>query len=77
MKAEKKGCDILLVFQDAGVALAKICEFDNDNDAIHLAYAAKIVRNQMFEEAKSFFGFSALSRRVCAISFAYPSDHDT
>ena len=59
MRAQKNGHDILLAFEeDVGAALVKICESDNDNDAIHLARAAKIVRSQMFGEAKSFTGFS-------------------
>ena len=59
MRAQKNGRDILLAFEeDVGAALVKICESDNDNDAIHLARAAKIVRSQMFGEAKSFTGFS-------------------
>ena len=36
-------------------ALAKACEIDSDSDAIILARAAKIVRNHMFEDAKSPF----------------------
>ena len=59
MQAQKKGREVLLAFEeDIGTALAKVCEFDSDNDAIHLARAAKIVRNHMFGEAKSFTGFT-------------------
>lgn len=58
MRAQKKGRDILLAFEDVGAALATMCELDSDNDAIHLARATKIVRSQLFEEANSFSGFS-------------------
>ena len=59
MRAQKNGRDIFLAFEeDVGAALAKVCESDNDSDAIHLAHAAKNFRNQMFGEAKSFTGFS-------------------
>ena len=59
MRAQKNGRDIFLAFEeDVGAALAKVCESNNDSDAIHLAHAAKIVRNQMFGVAKSFTGFS-------------------
>ena len=52
-------------FEDEiGTALAKACEFDSDNEAVHLARAAKIVRSHM-------------SERVCAIPIACPSEHDT
>ena len=40
--------------EDIGTALAKACEFDSDNAAIHLAHA---VRSQMFGKAKPFNGF--------------------
>ena len=43
--------------EDVGDAIAKACEMDSDNDAIHLARAAEIVRRQMFGEAKPFIGF--------------------
>ena len=58
MKAQKKGRDVLLAFEDdIGNALAKACELDSDNKAIHLARAANIVRNHMFGKSKSFSGF--------------------
>ena len=58
MCAQKKGRDVLMAFEeDIGTALVKAPEFDSANDAIHLACAAKIVRNHMFRKAKSFTGF--------------------
>ena len=58
MQAQKQGRDILMAFEeDIGTALAKACEFDSDNDAIHLARATKIVRSHMFGKAKPFNGF--------------------
>ena len=49
MQAQKIGREVLLAFEEEiGTALAKACELDSDNDAIHLACAAKIVRNHMF-----------------------------
>ena len=46
MQAQKKGSDIMVFEEDIGSALAKACEFDSDDDAIHLAHAAKIVRRE-------------------------------
>ena len=75
MQAQKKGRDILMAFEeDIGTALAKACEFDTDSDAIHLARAAKIVRNHMFGKAKPFTGFPT---RFCAISIACSSEYDS
>ena len=34
--------------EDIGLALGKACEQDSDNDAVHLACTAQIVRTQMF-----------------------------
>ena len=45
--------------EDIGIAFAKACEFDSDNDAIHLARAAIIVRNHIFGNVKLFTGFPA------------------
>ena len=50
MLAQSKGRDVLLVFdEDVGYALGKACEKDTDNDAVHLARAAQIVRRHMFD----------------------------
>ena len=44
MQAQNRGRDVLFAFEeDIGAALTKACEFDSDNDAIHLACAAKTV----------------------------------
>jgi len=49
MRTQKKGRDVLLVFEkDVGFAMAKACELDSDTDSIHLARAAKVVCKQMF-----------------------------
>ena len=51
MRAQTKGRDILLVFEeDVGAALTKACELDSDNDVAHLARAAQTVRRHMVEE---------------------------
>ena len=34
--------------KDIGAALAKACEFDSVNDAIHLPHAARIVHGHIF-----------------------------
>ena len=79
MRAQKKGRYVLMTFEeDIGPALTKSCEFDSYSDAIHLACAANIVRNQMFGKAKLFFGVSSwLSKRVCSPLTASLSKHDT
>ena len=57
MEAHKQGRDIVLVCnEDVGSALSKACEHDGDNDAIHLARAANIVRRDMFKMKNQFSG---------------------
>ena len=57
LQAHLKGTDILLAFQDdIGPALAKACEKDMDNDAVHLARAAQIVRRHIFDQSTPFNG---------------------
>ena len=41
---------------DVGAALSKVCEHDADNDAVHLARAANIVRRDMFKMKQKFSG---------------------
>lgn len=49
LKAYTKGRDLLLIFEDAvGGALEKACGENQDNDALHLARAARVVRKEMF-----------------------------
>ena len=58
MRAYTKGGDVLMAFEDdIGSALAKACEQDNKEDAMHIARAAHIVRRHIFGEAKPFNGF--------------------
>ena len=58
MRTHNKRRDILMAFEEyVGAALAKDCELDSDNDAIHLARAAQIMRRHMLGEAKPFNGF--------------------
>ena len=48
----------MLTFEDdIGTALSKACELESDNEAIHLARAAKIVCQHLFEKTKPFDGF--------------------
>ena len=60
--------------EDIGTALAKACEFDSDNEAIHPARAARIIRSHIFGKAKPFT--SRLRKRICANHSACPSEHD-
>ena len=58
MRAYTKGRDVLMAFEhDIGTALAKACELDDNEDAMHIARAAQIVRRHIFDEAKPFNGF--------------------
>ena len=41
---------------DIGDALKKACYHDSDNDAMHLAQAAKVVRKEIFGQAFPFNG---------------------
>ena len=71
MRAQKKGRDVLMAFEeDIGSALAKACEFDSDNDAIHLARAAKIVRNHMFGKAKPFTGSQQVVKKNLCLPYS-------
>ena len=57
MNAHKQGCDVVLVsIEDVGAALRKACEHDTDNDAVHLARAANIVRRDMLKMKQDFSG---------------------
>ena len=57
MEAHKLGRDVVLIFsEDVGCALHKVCEYDADNDAVHLARAAKIVRRDMSKIRSQFSG---------------------
>ena len=57
MEAHKRGRDVVLIFnEDVGSALNKACEHDSNNDAIHLARAANIVRRDMFKKRNKFNG---------------------
>lgn len=55
LRAYTEGRDLVLTFNDAiGGALKKAC--DKDNDALHLARAARIVRREMFQTSYTFDG---------------------
>ncbi|KAK1900200.1 Calpain-like protease palB/RIM13 [Dissostichus eleginoides] len=57
MDAHKQGRDVVLICnEDVGAALGKACEHDADNDAVHLARAANIVRKDMFKMKQDFSG---------------------
>ena len=57
LRAHNKGRDVFLVFQnDIGAALAKSVEEDNDDDAVELAHAAKLVWKDLFKKSSSFNG---------------------
>ena len=57
MEAHKQGRDVMIISKkDVGSALHKACKHDADNDAIHLARAANIVRRDMFKMKTQFNG---------------------
>ena len=57
MEAHRQGRDVMLVSKkDVGSALNKACKHDADNDPIHLARAANIVRRDMFKMKNQFNG---------------------
>ena len=75
MLAQSKGRDVLLVFdEDVGYALGKACEKDTDNDAVHLARAAQIVRRHMFDP-NTFTGSFKESCEFCATLAASTSKY--
>ena len=56
MEAHKQGRDVVLIYnKDIGSPLRKACEHDADDDAIHLAKAAKIVRRDMIKLKNKFY----------------------
>ena len=57
MEAHKQGRNVVLISnKDVGSALSKACDHDADNDAVHLARAANIVRRDMFKMKNQFSG---------------------
>ena len=57
LEAHKQGQNVVLISnKDVGSALSKACEHDADNDAVHLARAANIVRRDMFKIKNQFGG---------------------
>ena len=57
MKPHQQGRDIILVSNECvGHALRKACEHDADDEAVHLARAAKIVRRDMLKMKNQFSG---------------------
>ena len=58
-EAHKQGQDVVLISnKDIGSALSKAYEHDADNDAVHLARAANILRRDMFKIKNKFSGSS-------------------
>ena len=56
LEEQKQGCDILLAFkEDVMMALRRVCE-DCDNEAMHPAQSAIIVRREMMMMKNSFNG---------------------
>ncbi len=47
---------VLVCNEDVGAALGKASEHDADNEAVHLARAANIVRRDMFKMKQDFSG---------------------
>ena len=57
MKPHKQGRDVMLVSNECvGHALRKACEHDADDEAVHLARAAKTVRRDMHKMKNQFAG---------------------
>ena len=55
LRAHLQGRNVMLSF-DIGDALNKACDHDNDNDAMLLAQAVRVVRKEMFSPNFSFDG---------------------
>ena len=57
LQAHKDGWDIFLVFnEDVGPTMRKASEHDAHSDAIHLAWAAKVIRREPFNNNSTFTG---------------------
>ena len=67
MEAHKQGRDVVLVCnKDVGSAIRKACERDVDNDAVHLAKAANIVRRDMFKLKRQFSSHHSRITILCS-----------
>ena len=57
MKAQTHGKQVLLVCDsDIGSAVATVCQYDRDVEALHLARAAQVVRRDLIKVCNSFKG---------------------
>ena len=57
LQAYNEGRNVKLIFnKDIGTAIRKACEYDFDDDAVHLAKAAQIIRRDIFKTQHSFNG---------------------
>ena len=57
LQSHKEGRDILLAFDcDVSIALRKVCEESYDDERVHLAKTAQILRREMLEKELSFKG---------------------
>ena len=57
LRAQKQGRDVMLMFnKDMGNAIKIACSKNNDDDAVHLAGAANILRNDIFTKEYIFDG---------------------
>ena len=57
LQAYNEGRNVKLIFnKDIGTAIRKPCEYDSDDDAVHLAKAAQIIRRDIFKTQRSFNG---------------------
>ena len=64
MQAQSKGRVVMLVFdKDIGAALDKVCDQDSNSEAVHLASAAQIVCQHMFDSHA--LHWIILSGKVC------------
>lgn len=71
LQAYKQGRDVLLVYEDdVGKVLSKVHQECYDDDAMHLARAANIVRKAMFEVNNSFNGTFA---QDCQSNYSVPA----
>ena len=57
MHAQNDGRDVVFAFEsNLGTALSRACTSDMDDDALHLARAAEVVRRDMFDSSWQFGG---------------------
>ena len=64
LRAQNKGREVFLVYEDIGAALQFAVENSDDSNAVHLAKAAQIVRKDMLEKSRTLMELSQVAAKT-------------